>query len=154
MAASAASQRPAPLGSIVIVRSRDDTALFSTWLELRDLEAATGRSLTPRVGRGEHRRDDDPSFSPDGRLVAFYRVTPRVRGVFVVDADGTRLRRVFRSPTSPIFWSPTGDRLLFSVRDLPRQRRWVLFEASARAAPEAELPGSTRVVARRDAHPL
>lgn len=55
-----------------------------------------------------------PAWSPDGRRLAFTSV--RRRGLFVVDADGTGLRRLTRSPTLDVqpAWSPDGRRLVFA----------------------------------------
>ena len=55
-----------------------------------------------------------PAWSRDGRRLAFTSVLRR--GIFVVNADGSRLRRVTRTPTLDVqpAWSPDGRRLAFA----------------------------------------
>jgi Tol biopolymer transport system component len=74
------------------------------------------------------RSDSGPSWSPDGRRIAFSR-TPRYRdgkvvlpgGVFVMNADGSGLRRVIgasRVGSGQVVWSPDGHQLLLVSIDL------------------------------------
>jgi TolB protein len=55
-----------------------------------------------------------PAWSRDGRRLAFTSVLRR--GIFVVNADGSGLRRVTRSPNLDLqpAWSPDGRRLAFA----------------------------------------
>jgi Tol biopolymer transport system component len=55
-----------------------------------------------------------PAWSRDGRRIAFTSVLRG--GIFVMDADGSALRRVTRSPTLDVqpAWSPDGRRLAFA----------------------------------------
>ena len=59
-----------------------------------------------------------PAWSPDGSRIAFTSV--RRDGIFVMNADGTSLRRVTTSPSLDLeaTWSPDGRRLAFS-RNVP-----------------------------------
>jgi TolB protein len=56
--------------------------------------------------------DADPDWSPDGRLVAFAS-SRGGGGVFVVQPNGRRLRRLFRGNASNVDWSPDGRRIAF-----------------------------------------
>jgi TolB protein len=55
-----------------------------------------------------------PAWSPAGRRIAFTSV--RWQGIFVVDANGSGLRRVTRTSTLDVqpTWSPDGRRLAFA----------------------------------------
>lgn len=55
-----------------------------------------------------------PAWSPDGKRIAFTHVARR--GIFVVNENGTGLRRVTTSPTLDVqpSWSPDGKRLAFA----------------------------------------
>lgn len=82
------------------------------------------------------RNDYDPAWSPDGRVIAFQgrREPPpeSKRGacplrrcerqeIYVVDADGSRLRRLthdWRFDAAPV-WSPDGGKILFQHRHHP-----------------------------------
>lgn len=58
----------------------------------------------------------DPSWSPDGRRIAFVKETPRdtyALGIYTMRANGTRLRRIARGAGSPV-WSPNGKRIAYS----------------------------------------
>src|SRR5205823_2352829 len=91
------------------------------WIEAWDLGRAQARPLTPPPGPGEKREDDGPAWSPDGRLLAFVRVSPRKSGVYVIRANGTGLRRIvalnflnaLEAGGQGLRWSPDGTRLAF-----------------------------------------
>lgn len=62
------------------------------------------------------RFDSSPSWSPDGKKIAFAGVSKGNLDVYVVNTDGSRLVRITRSPardTSPS-WSPDGKRIAFA----------------------------------------
>jgi Tol biopolymer transport system component/DNA-binding winged helix-turn-helix (wHTH) protein len=70
------------------------------------------RLSTAPTGSG----DEDPAFSPDGTLVAFARrFSPDTRDLYVVERDGTELRRVtsFNSNLGGPVWEADGKHLLF-----------------------------------------
>lgn len=56
----------------------------------------------------------DPSFSPDGTRIAFWRYESQVHSgvIFVANADGTNARQVVSDGYHPT-WSPDGSRLLY-----------------------------------------
>jgi hypothetical protein len=94
----------------------------STIVAIRDL--ATGRVMELETTRTRFADGfvEHPALSPDGRLVAYSRITVDASGnsidsvVYVVGADGTEPRPL----TAPGFeagdpsWSPDGSRILFS----------------------------------------
>jgi Tol biopolymer transport system component len=69
-----------------------------------------GRTRTLYVGGAIGR----PSWSPDGRRVAFSDRT--TRKAYVIDEDGSNLREVLASADQPV-WSPDGQRLAYVVLD-------------------------------------
>ena len=64
-----------------------------------------------------------PSWSPDGRRVAFARAEPsssRVWNLWIVDVDGSNLRRLTRHRLGQAWggsWFPDGRRIAYSVED-------------------------------------
>jgi len=54
----------------------------------------------------------DPHFSPDGSMIAY--AGTRAPGLYVVDADGRRTRRITREHDSHPTWSPDGSTLAFA----------------------------------------
>lgn len=64
-----------------------------------------------RLTYGEHPGDQGPTWSPDGRRIAFADLT----GLFVMDADGGDWQRLTDGPAddSNPAWSPTGPEIAF-----------------------------------------
>ncbi len=76
-----------------------------------------------------------PSFSPDGKRIAFARLGS---GIFSMNLNGTGLRRV-TSGTRDIFpvWSPDGKRIAFTR---PYRAEWRLYVTSPTGAGLRRLP--------------
>lgn len=69
----------------------------------------------------------EPSFSPDGRRVAFTRASA---GIFVIRVDGTGLRRLTRNPYDQFpVWSPNGREVAF-LHPLGRHARVAVISAA------------------------
>jgi TolB protein len=102
---------PSPNGLIVFSSNRDgDYELFTIRADGRGLRRLTRNKVS----------DSCPSWSPNGRWIAFSRnrgrKQPWGQDLFVMRGDGTKVRRVLRSTgydTCPD-WSPDGRRLVFS----------------------------------------
>jgi TolB protein len=54
----------------------------------------------------------DPSYSPDGKQIAFWRSEGDSGGVYIANADGSGVRRVTAEGHQPA-WSPDGRRLAY-----------------------------------------
>ena len=81
---------------------------------------ADGRHLVRLVStkNGQFVSLDAPTWSADGRRIAFSAHRPGERGldIWVVSADGSNLQRLARIPDLGVVdvdWSPVGDRLVF-----------------------------------------
>jgi Tol biopolymer transport system component len=95
------------------------------WIEVlaiavMDADGSNRRQLT-QLRRPTSSEDHDPVWSPDGARIAFMRWNstaspPNGKAIFVVDADGSGLRRVtpweLDAGDHPD-WSPDGRRILF-----------------------------------------
>lgn len=60
---------------------------------------------------GSRRRDDIPTWSPDGSRIAFARSDTPTAGLYVVNAHGGRARRIARGFVDGLAWSPDGTRI-------------------------------------------
>ena len=77
-----------------------------------------------------------PAYSPNGKLIAFERyISPTDDGIWIMNPDGTHMRRVTRNPrrstdtacecdTKP-HWSPDGEQIVFAR--IRTQRRSAVF---------------------------
>ena len=107
-----------PDGSHIVYTTFDDDALGS----VRIAPVGRGRAQVLTTDPGHY---VEPAFSPDGRRVAFRKITggyltsptwSEMPGLYVVDADGQNLRRVLDKGAQPQF-STDGARLLHSRSD-------------------------------------
>src|SRR5947208_578576 len=55
-----------------------------------------------------------PSWSPDGKQIAFCRRTPTGEQTFVMDADGGNVKQVSDKDGWDPAWSPDGKKILFA----------------------------------------
>jgi Tol biopolymer transport system component len=110
------------------------------WIEVgaigvMDQDGANPRQLTQRR-RPTTSEDHDPVWSPDGKRIAFMRWNSTAspangRAIFVVDADGTHVRRLtpwrLEAGDHPD-WSPDGRRILFrsGVSSYTRSNLWTI----------------------------
>ncbi len=113
---------PMPAGQIVYELSYTGKRMGG-WLEVSNLDGSDRRVLTTPPTAGQPRWDLSPSWSPDGRSIAFVRSIGGTddrsgkKQLRVVGADGGGERRVAvgagRNALEPPLWSPDGAMLLF-----------------------------------------
>lgn len=70
-----------------------------------------------------------PSWSPDGRHIAFYddRGGQHIDDIYVVDADGSNLRRLTHQGGMAPEWSPDGSSILYACSGSP----WAICKINA-----------------------
>ena len=128
----------------MFVRSAATGSLSSLWT-VRSTGGGSRRLTSGSI-------DLEPSWSPDGRSIAFVRIDPASyqSGVWIVGPNGQGLHRILagvKSATDPV-WSPDGARMLFedgraiyTVRpDGKGLRRIVSLAADAQGAVEDPQP--------------
>jgi Tol biopolymer transport system component len=120
---------PIPAGLVVYEHQLVHGGRVDGWLEVRDLAGRSRRVLTPRLRPGETRIDFAATWSPDGATVGFVRETRTQDALYLVDADGSNLRRVVTlasvrplagngnepSGISGADWSTDASKLLFTA---------------------------------------
>ena len=101
---------PSPDGSLLAYTSGSDVYM----LDVR-------RGVSTRLTHTPDRYRAGLAMSPDGTRIAFSRIDPgRLEQIFVMDVDGTHVRRVSRGDWYDFLprWSPDGQRIAFtSSRD-------------------------------------
>jgi TolB protein len=101
-AASLVTTRPVPTGKLVLMRASGGE------IYTIDADGQNLRALTYGL---------DPSWSPDGRQVAFTRWDGSGAGVWVIGADGRGERRLYgRNLLKETAWTSDGQRVIFSIQ--------------------------------------
>ncbi len=95
---------------LVIALMRPDGTEFR---QLTGLPA--DRQADPLIARYSYASDASPSFSPDGRTIAFVRAyTEGINSLCMIDVDGSNFRVVLRdAQAGEISWSPDGRTIAF-----------------------------------------
>jgi Tol biopolymer transport system component len=116
LAVAGCGTSPAPRAELLFVSSRDgDYAIYG-------VGAGGGREFRLTKGRGDPSRPEglffavEPAWSPSGRLIAFASRRDGRSHIYVMRADGTRIRRVTnaKSDDDGPAWAPNGRRIAFS----------------------------------------
>lgn len=91
-----------------------------------------------RLTRTSNRREDGPSWSPDGKRIVFAAgADHRPRDIYVVAADGSGERRLTRR-REPVWhprWSPDGKRIVFFEFPFPQATIYVMNADGSGLAP-------------------
>ena len=96
--------------------------MFNTALHIIDVAGGAQRQITPWViGAG------NPSWSPDGKHIAFNSWGGHSPNLYVVDPDGTHLKLLLRANTTASHigwvdapaWSPDGKQIAFGTQTNP-----------------------------------
>ncbi|MFN8179236.1 MAG: protein kinase [bacterium] len=102
----------APDGSLVAFSSNRWSSRYELWTQRVENGGLVGEPvrLTDQPGHVSH-----PSFSSDGRWIAYYRVAGEDRDIWTIPAAGGRPNRFTQEPHDAIYpvWSPDGTRICF-----------------------------------------
>src|SRR5215207_6290951 len=109
---------------IAFESNRDATSAGNTDIFVMDSAGNGETNLTP----GTQARNAGPAWSPDGKKIAFSSDRTDNVDIYVMNPDGTGLRRITdnaaeeRSPT----WSPDGKRIAFTSDHDGRPEAWAV----------------------------
>ena len=103
--------------NVADLKVKQNLQSFPTAIYIVDVASRSMTRLTPS---GDN---ESPSWSPDGRRVTFSGGMNGERDIYVVNADGTDMRRLTNEPTADLspLWSPRGDLIAYAA--LPRPGR-------------------------------
>lgn len=124
---------------IVFAQRTTGSTDLQRWTQLWIADLTTGR-LIPLV-RGEQSAYD-PSWSPDGKWIAYVQRTGTSNDIWVIPADGGQPVQLTNvgDATTPT-WSPDGTRIAFLVTDgVSFKAQNVSFSVDASGAPKAGKP--------------
>ena len=77
---------------------------------------ADGSDATPITTVDGSTSDLDVDWSPDGKHLAFTRLTDSVSRIFTMDPDGKNVAQLTSVQSSMPRWSPDGERIAFSMK--------------------------------------
>jgi Tol biopolymer transport system component len=119
-----------------IRNSSNETGIYTIRADGTDL-----RQLTDNAA------DEYPAWSPDGKTIAFNRLTKANGGIYTVNADGGGLRQLTDPPEgfwdSEPSWSPDGTRVAFTRGAGERPGRPDVFTMNADGTDLRKLTGKT-----------
>ncbi len=109
-------------GTRIAVQRWLGTEPTSAEIFVLDVDGGNARRLT-----NNNAYDDYPSWSPDGKKIAFVSGTSGTEDIYVMDADGGNQRRLTVDASSNIrpMWSPDGRQILFQSAS-PTGSFWVI----------------------------
>jgi Tol biopolymer transport system component len=95
----------------------------------------------------DNRLDEYPAWSPDGKTIAFNRLTKTSGGIYTVNEDGGGLRKLTDPPEgfwdSEPSWSPDGTKIAFTRGSGERSGRPDVFTMNADGTHLRKLTGKT-----------
>lgn len=112
-----------PDGTQMVFESRDEEGVDAIYTE--HMDGSNKRRLTHSPFYYDYQ---DPSWSPDGRQITFVADEAEDREVYVMNADGSNLRRLSRDSTFTFApqWSPDGRQIAFVSDQSGNQELYVV----------------------------